>query len=179
MSSIHYIICFSVFLYSLCSVWPMYRSLCRYPKDTKPKFNNPKSKKACSFHEFARSTNDAWDIEDEEDEDFLVTPAPTSSLPSGLHPTSTHNQVATWSLFHKIKSSHESVWCWCLVWSLSSSIMRLVTQKAGCQTDWHLTGQKVKTSMMCRRKRQTVSTSMARLSSLIVRPTSTLPQVCG
>uniref|UniRef100_A0A3Q1GZ11 Rab-GAP TBC domain-containing protein n=1 Tax=Anabas testudineus TaxID=64144 RepID=A0A3Q1GZ11_ANATE len=45
-----------------------------YPKDTKPKFNNPKSKKACSFHEFARSTNDAWDIEDEEDEDFLVTP---------------------------------------------------------------------------------------------------------
>ncbi|XP_035500486.1 TBC1 domain family member 22B isoform X2 [Scophthalmus maximus] len=62
-----------------------------YPKDTKPKFNNLKSKKASSFHEFARSTNDAWDIDDEEDEDFLATPAPTSSLPSGLHSTATQN----------------------------------------------------------------------------------------
>ncbi|XP_022621682.1 TBC1 domain family member 22B-like isoform X3 [Seriola dumerili] len=63
-----------------------------YPKDTKPKFNNLKSKKASSFHEFARSTNDAWDIDDEEDEDFLGSPAPASSLPSGLHSTSTQNQ---------------------------------------------------------------------------------------
>uniref|UniRef100_A0A8C4E8Q9 Rab-GAP TBC domain-containing protein n=1 Tax=Dicentrarchus labrax TaxID=13489 RepID=A0A8C4E8Q9_DICLA len=53
-----------------------------YPKDIKPKFNNLKSKKASSFHEFARSTNDAWDIDDEEDEDFLGTHAPISSLPS-------------------------------------------------------------------------------------------------
>lgn len=29
-----------------------------------------KSKKASSFHEFARSTSDAWDIGDDEDEDF-------------------------------------------------------------------------------------------------------------
>ncbi|XP_037629663.1 TBC1 domain family member 22B isoform X3 [Sebastes umbrosus] len=64
----------------------------RYPKDTKPKFNNLKSKKASSFHEFACSTNDAWDINEEEDEDFLGTPAPASSLPSGLHPMSTQNQ---------------------------------------------------------------------------------------
>ncbi|KAK2850975.1 hypothetical protein Q5P01_007251 [Channa striata] len=64
----------------------------RYPKDTKPKFNNTKPKKACSFHEFARSTNDAWDIDDEEDEDFLGTPAPASSLSLGLHSTSTKNQ---------------------------------------------------------------------------------------
>ncbi|XP_040009427.1 TBC1 domain family member 22B isoform X1 [Xiphias gladius] len=63
-----------------------------YPKDTKPKLNNLKSKKASSFHEFARSTNDAWDIDDEEDDDFLGTPTPTSSLPSGLHSTSTKNQ---------------------------------------------------------------------------------------
>lgn len=70
-------------------------SLCRYPKDTKPKFNNLKSKKASSFHEFACSTNDAWDINEEEDEDFLGTPAPASSLPSGLHPMSTQNQVST------------------------------------------------------------------------------------
>uniref|UniRef100_A0A4W6BQF2 TBC1 domain family member 22B n=1 Tax=Lates calcarifer TaxID=8187 RepID=A0A4W6BQF2_LATCA len=55
-----------------------------YPKDTKLKFNNLKSKKASSFHEFARSTNDAWDIDDEEDEDFLGTPAPASTLPSDL-----------------------------------------------------------------------------------------------
>uniref|UniRef100_A0A8D0D6Z2 TBC1 domain family member 22B n=1 Tax=Sander lucioperca TaxID=283035 RepID=A0A8D0D6Z2_SANLU len=47
-------------------------------------FNNLKSKKASSFHEFARSTNDAWDIDEEEDEDFLGTPAQTSS---GLHST--------------------------------------------------------------------------------------------
>ncbi|GLD45613.1 TBC1 domain family member 22B isoform X2 [Lates japonicus] len=64
----------------------------RYPKDTKLKFNNLKSKKASSFHEFARSTNDAWDIDDEEDEDFLGTPAPASTLSSGLHSTSTQNQ---------------------------------------------------------------------------------------
>ncbi|XP_028265918.1 TBC1 domain family member 22B isoform X2 [Parambassis ranga] len=57
-----------------------------YPKDTKPKFNNLKTKKASSFHEFARSTNDAWDIDDEEDEDFLGTL--TSYTPSGQHPTS-------------------------------------------------------------------------------------------
>lgn len=68
---------------------PLHLSSCRYPKDTKPKFNNLKSKKASSFHEFARSTNDAWDIDDEEDEDFLGTPAPAS----GLHSTSTQNQV--------------------------------------------------------------------------------------
>ncbi|XP_057212600.1 TBC1 domain family member 22B isoform X2 [Triplophysa rosa] len=38
-------------------------------KDT-PKAStvNTKSKKASSFHEFARSTNDAWDIDDEEDD---------------------------------------------------------------------------------------------------------------
>eukprot|EP00064_Thunnus_orientalis_P012394 superscaffoldBa00001895_g12429 len=64
----------------------------RYPKDTKPKFNNLKSKKASSFHEFACSTNDAWDIDDEEDEDFLRTPAPTSSLPSSLHSISMQQQ---------------------------------------------------------------------------------------
>lgn len=75
------------------SVWSLDWSLCRYPKDTKPKFNNLKSKKASSFHEFARSTNDAWDIDDEEDEDFLGTPAP-ASLPSGLQSMSTQGQVS-------------------------------------------------------------------------------------
>lgn len=65
----------------------------RYPKDTKPKFNNLKSKKASSFHEFARSTNDAWDIDEEEDEDFLSTPAPTLSSPSRHHSTSAQQQI--------------------------------------------------------------------------------------
>ncbi|KAM7405424.1 hypothetical protein PAMP_012686 [Pampus punctatissimus] len=87
---------------SFCSVQPVYgaqhppldpRLRRTYPKDTKPKFNNLKSKKASSFHEFARSTNDAWDIDDEDDEDFLRTPTPASSLPSGPHSTSTQNQA--------------------------------------------------------------------------------------
>ncbi|KAM4737075.1 TBC1 domain family member 22B isoform 2-T2 [Anableps anableps] len=65
----------------------------RYPKDTKPKFNNLKSKKACSFHEFACSTNDAWDIDDEEDENFCGTPFSASFTPSGQDLTSSvHNQ---------------------------------------------------------------------------------------
>ncbi|CAB1330258.1 unnamed protein product [Coregonus sp. 'balchen'] len=57
----------------------------RFPKDT-PKANNLKSKKASSFHEFARSTNDAWDIDDEEDEDFSA-PIHPLSLPPTLHST--------------------------------------------------------------------------------------------
>uniref|UniRef100_A0A3B3VC83 TBC1 domain family member 22B n=1 Tax=Poecilia latipinna TaxID=48699 RepID=A0A3B3VC83_9TELE len=66
-----------------------------YPKDTKPKFNNLKSKKACSFHEFACSTNDAWDIDDEEDDNFCGTPFSASFTPSGQDLTSVHNQVST------------------------------------------------------------------------------------
>uniref|UniRef100_A0A3B5KX09 Rab-GAP TBC domain-containing protein n=1 Tax=Xiphophorus couchianus TaxID=32473 RepID=A0A3B5KX09_9TELE len=53
---------------------------CRYPKDTKPKFNNVKSKKACSFHEFACSTNDAWDIDDEEDNGKFVKSSSDADL---------------------------------------------------------------------------------------------------
>lgn len=33
--------------------------------------NHPKSRKASSFHEFARSTSDAWDIDDDEGEEIL------------------------------------------------------------------------------------------------------------
>uniref|UniRef100_A0A8C6T856 TBC1 domain family, member 22B n=1 Tax=Neogobius melanostomus TaxID=47308 RepID=A0A8C6T856_9GOBI len=49
-------------------------SVRRYLKETKLNLNNLKTKKASSFHEFARSTNDAWDIDDEEEEDFLSAP---------------------------------------------------------------------------------------------------------
>uniref|UniRef100_A0A8C7DI95 TBC1 domain family member 22B n=1 Tax=Oncorhynchus kisutch TaxID=8019 RepID=A0A8C7DI95_ONCKI len=56
------------------------------PVEHTPKANNLKSKKASSFHEFARSTNDAWDIDDEEDEDFLA-PIHPSSLPPTLPST--------------------------------------------------------------------------------------------
>ncbi|XP_056129213.1 TBC1 domain family member 22B isoform X2 [Lampris incognitus] len=64
-----------------------------FPKDgLKPKLNNLKSKKASSFHEFACSTNDAWDIDDEEDEDFLGAPVYPLPLLSGLQPSSTHHQ---------------------------------------------------------------------------------------
>ncbi|XP_037102321.1 TBC1 domain family member 22B [Syngnathus acus] len=66
-----------------------------YPKDTKPKLNNLKSKKTSSFHEFARSTNDAWDIDDDdEEEDFLGGPALCSSFPSGLRSALTQKQDA-------------------------------------------------------------------------------------
>lgn len=51
----------------------------RYLKETKLNLNNLKTKKASSFHEFARSTNDAWDIDDEEDEDFLSMPRPAAT----------------------------------------------------------------------------------------------------
>ncbi|XP_057685967.1 TBC1 domain family member 22B isoform X1 [Corythoichthys intestinalis] len=64
-----------------------------YPKDTKLKLNNPKSKKTSSFHEFARSTNDAWDIDDDEEEDDILGGAALcSSLPSGLQSTLTQKQ---------------------------------------------------------------------------------------
>ncbi|XP_078806076.1 TBC1 domain family member 22B isoform X2 [Oryzias latipes] len=64
-----------------------------YLRETKPKLNNVKTKKASSFHEFATSTNDAWDIDDEEDEDFCWTPTPASSTPSGLDSASSlHKQ---------------------------------------------------------------------------------------
>ncbi|TRY82448.1 hypothetical protein DNTS_007890, partial [Danionella cerebrum] len=83
-------------------------------KDT-PKTNSvPKSKKPSTFHEFARSTNDAWDLEDEEDDgmfslkqssspvqsrstpqtpSFKLCKAPDNSephLPERLEPISTH-----------------------------------------------------------------------------------------
>ncbi|XP_056279549.1 TBC1 domain family member 22B isoform X2 [Pseudoliparis swirei] len=67
-----------------------------YSKDSKPKFNNLKSKKASSFHEFARSTNDAWDLEDEEEEEEeeeVGPPAHSCSFPSGLRSSSPQNQV--------------------------------------------------------------------------------------
>ncbi|XP_066559505.1 TBC1 domain family member 22B isoform X2 [Amia ocellicauda] len=55
-----------------------------------PKTNalSVKSKKASSFHEFARSTSDAWDIGDDEDEDFLGAPVPslTHTLPTPAPP---------------------------------------------------------------------------------------------
>ncbi|KAF6715065.1 TBC1 domain family member 22B [Oryzias melastigma] len=70
-----------------------------YLKDTKPKINNVKTKKASSFHEFARSTNDAWDIDDEEDEDFCGAPPPASSAPSGLDSASS---------LHKQKLQHQA-----------------------------------------------------------------------
>lgn len=45
-----------------------------------------KSKKPSTFHEFARSTNDAWDIDDEDDGGFF-TPAHSSSVPAQTHST--------------------------------------------------------------------------------------------
>ncbi|XP_028308789.1 TBC1 domain family member 22B [Gouania willdenowi] len=56
-----------------------------YHKD-KPAFNQSKTKKASSFHEFACSTNDAWDIDDEEDYSLTGVILPNSAaLSSSLH----------------------------------------------------------------------------------------------
>ncbi|CAF90892.1 unnamed protein product, partial [Tetraodon nigroviridis] len=52
----------------------------RSHKDTS-KVNSLKAKKASSFHEFAHSTNDAWDLDDEEDEEPLRGPAPSATPP--------------------------------------------------------------------------------------------------
>ncbi|XP_035236849.1 TBC1 domain family member 22B isoform X2 [Anguilla anguilla] len=68
----------------------------RFLKDApKPNTLPAKSKKASSFHEFARSTNDAWDIGDDEDEDFLAAarlssppPPPPPSAPQPPPPAS-------------------------------------------------------------------------------------------
>lgn len=59
----------------------------RFLKDT-PKTNavSVKSKKASTFHEFARSTNDAWDIDDEEDGGFF-TATRSTSVPAQTHAT--------------------------------------------------------------------------------------------
>ncbi|MCJ8734730.1 hypothetical protein PDJAM_G00238720 [Pangasius djambal] len=59
----------------------------RILKDT-PKTNavSVKSKKPSTFHEFARSTNDAWDIDDEEDSGFF-TPTHSTSAPAQSHST--------------------------------------------------------------------------------------------
>lgn len=66
--------------------------LFRYPKEAKPKLNHVKSKKAASFHEFARSTNDAWDIDDEDDDDFLGIAEPSPVL-AVTHSPSTHAET--------------------------------------------------------------------------------------
>uniref|UniRef100_A0A3B5KQG2 Rab-GAP TBC domain-containing protein n=1 Tax=Xiphophorus couchianus TaxID=32473 RepID=A0A3B5KQG2_9TELE len=73
---------------------------------------NVKSKKACSFHEFACSTNDAWDIDDEEDENFCGTPFSASFTPSGQDFTSVHNQVSTrppWLFSYCVLLSEENL----------------------------------------------------------------------
>ena len=53
--------------------------LCRYHKDINTRFSSLKAKKASSFHEFAHSTNDAWDLDDEEDEDPLKSPTASAT----------------------------------------------------------------------------------------------------
>lgn len=60
---------------------------CSFVKEApKPNALSIKSKKVSSFHEFARSTNDAWDIGDDEDEEFLAT-GRHAALPSSAPTT--------------------------------------------------------------------------------------------
>ncbi|XP_060737592.1 TBC1 domain family member 22B isoform X1 [Tachysurus vachellii] len=60
----------------------------RFLKDT-PKTDavSVKSKKPATFHEFARSTNDAWDIDDEEDSSYFTPLAHSATVPVQSHST--------------------------------------------------------------------------------------------
>lgn len=82
----------AVICFSLISEFVIFLSLhCRFLKDA-PKSNssqNVKTKKASSFLEFARSTNDAWDIDDEEDEDLLMGPMTSAPAPHSQPQVST------------------------------------------------------------------------------------------
>lgn len=70
-----------------CNIFPLPFQIVRLLKDT-PKTNavSVKSKKPSTFHEFARSTNDAWDIDDEEDGGFF-TPSHSAPVPAQSHST--------------------------------------------------------------------------------------------
>uniref|UniRef100_A0A8D0ESY6 Uncharacterized protein n=1 Tax=Strix occidentalis caurina TaxID=311401 RepID=A0A8D0ESY6_STROC len=59
-----------------------------------------KSKKASSFHEFARNTSDAWDIGDDEDEDF-------SSSSSSLQ---TLNSKVAKAMAARVLENHSKLW---------------------------------------------------------------------
>ncbi|XP_027007386.1 TBC1 domain family member 22B isoform X2 [Tachysurus fulvidraco] len=60
----------------------------RFLKDT-PKTDavSVRSKKPATFHEFARSTNDAWDIDDEEDASYFTPLAHSATVPVQSHST--------------------------------------------------------------------------------------------
>lgn len=58
---------------------PLYLFPYRLKDAPKASSVNTKSKKPSTFHEFARSTNDAWDIDDEEDDGMFSLKQPSSS----------------------------------------------------------------------------------------------------
>ncbi|CAL1606876.1 unnamed protein product [Knipowitschia caucasica] len=87
----------------------------RYLKETKLNLNNVRSKKASSFHEFARSTNDAWDIEDEEEDEEALTHVQTSvsvdhplplSLPPEQSPLCGERSVHNGTMVQSSSDSH-------------------------------------------------------------------------
>ncbi|KAK1898051.1 TBC1 domain family member 22B [Dissostichus eleginoides] len=135
-----------------------------YPKETKPKFNNLKSKKASSFHEFARSTNDAWDIDEEEDEDFLSTPAPTLSSPSGHHSTSTQDQVATILSFSTVSTDIE------LAPPSTEALDFQDVQEEDAEYWEHVNGKVVRSSSDAHLNMSSVRSSLQKQQSLPVRP---------
>ncbi|XP_029993646.1 TBC1 domain family member 22B isoform X2 [Sphaeramia orbicularis] len=131
-----------------------------YHKDTKPNFNNLKTKKASSFHEFARSTNDAWDIDDEEEDDFLGTPAPTLSL----HPTSTHNQCTQQQLQNLADDTDTGM----MHPPTKGQHLQDVQEEDGdCE---HLNGKFVKSSSEADLNMSSVRSSLQKQQSLPVRP---------
>uniref|UniRef100_A0A671MJA4 TBC1 domain family member 22B-like n=1 Tax=Sinocyclocheilus anshuiensis TaxID=1608454 RepID=A0A671MJA4_9TELE len=56
---------------------------------------NTKSKKPSTFHEFARSTNDAWDIDDEEDDGMFSLKQPSSSPVQSRSMPHTQESIST------------------------------------------------------------------------------------
>lgn len=168
----HFIRLFLLFkLFEWNNRW-VFLSRRRYPKDTKPKFNSVKSKKPCSFHEFASSTDDAWDIDDdEEDEDFRRTPLPASLAASGQDPM--QNQVSTRRhLQVRAALSQEVVSPACGLFSARG--VRRRTREVKRHAPWDHPNRRLRTS---RKSTRSVSGSTAKLWSLAARQTWRRPQV--
>lgn len=132
----------------------------RYPKDSKSNFNNLKSKKASSFHEFARSTNDAWDIDDEEDEDFHGTPSVTSGRDSASSVHNQHQQHDTGSaLSHSLPPPRTD----------GQDLQEDVEQEEDAEFD-QLNGKVVKSNSDAHLSSSAVRSSLQKQQSLPVRP---------
>ncbi|XP_024915153.1 TBC1 domain family member 22B isoform X1 [Cynoglossus semilaevis] len=141
------------------------RLRCLYPKETKPKFNNLKSKKTCSFHEFARSTNDAWDIDDGEDEELAGCPTLPFSMPSALQSKSTQEQQQQQ---HQVVDTERSISDRLdLEAENNQDTQEEEVDEANCE---HFNGKVVKSTSEAQLSSSSVRSTLQKQQSLPVRP---------